>query len=151
MRTLTDLFLNSLAEIYYAENQLLRTLPKLARADTDAELREGLESLLEETEYYVRKVEREFAEFGRKARAKQCDTIAGLLEQSNKMVSENKGLRTIDASLIAVAESESNTIRRHSSSQAGTCRLRRARYPTWPPGGKPIYRGALWKSLTGSG
>jgi ferritin-like metal-binding protein YciE len=104
MRTLTDQFLNSLAEIYYAENQLLRTLPKLARADTDAELREALESLLEETESYVKKVERAFAEFGQKARAKKRDAVADLLEQSNKMVSQSQGLPPIDAPLIAVEQ-----------------------------------------------
>src|SRR5262245_6941753 len=105
MKTLTDLFLNSLAEIYYAENQLLRTIPKLDGADTDAERREAIESVLGETECYIRKVERVFAEFGRKARAGKCAANTDLLEEAHKMDSENKGLLSVDAALMA-AESK---------------------------------------------
>jgi len=217
MKTLTDLFLNSLAEIYYAENQLLRTLPKLDGADTDAERREAIEFVLGQTECYVRKVERVFAEFGRKARAEKWAAITDLLGEDHKMDSENKGLPSVDAALMAAgskvdevaardslhdrvipfgqyaaggilqepldegvravttlpdlarngdnattnegdndgngrtaAESESKAARRHSSAQATTLRLRRVRYPNWPPPGKPLLRGAPWKFFTGS-
>jgi ferritin-like metal-binding protein YciE len=190
MKSLTDLFLNSLAEIYYAENQLLRTLPKLDGADTDAERREAIEFVLGQTECYVRKVERVFAEFGRKARADKWAAITDLLEEGREMDSENKGLHWVDAALMTpgstvennavaacdslhdravplcqhvatnegendgngrtAAESESKAIRRHPSAQATTLRLRRVRYPNWPPPAKPILRGAPWKFFTGS-
>ena len=168
MRTLTDLFLNSLAEIYYAENQLLRTVPKLASADTDAELREALDSLLEGTELYVKKVERVFAEFGQRARAGRFDAIAGLLEQGNTMGSGNKGLPTTfpdlthngwnaaaidhrdDSKGRKAAESQSNTFRRHSSSEAATFRLQLARSPTRRLRGMSTRRRAAWDFRTGS-
>ena len=219
MKTLTEEFLNSLAEIYYAENQLLRTLPKLAGADTDAERREAIESVLGQTECYVRKVERVFAEFGRKARAEKCPANTDLLGEGHKMDSENKSLPSVDDTLMAAGlkvenyevtacdslhdralpigqyaageilqepleeakgavtafpdparkgcnastnegknagngrnsvVAESNATRRHSYAQAVTLRLRRVRYPNWPPPGKPLLRAAPWKFFTGS-
>src|SRR5262245_11680842 len=108
MRTLEDLFLNSLAEIYYAENQLLQSLSKLARADRDEKSAEELESLLEQTELYVKEVERVFAEFSQKARAENCNPFANYLGQRNKMVTESKGLRAINTALIAQREKVEN-------------------------------------------
>src|ERR1039458_9743415 len=104
MNTLKDLFLDSLADIYYAENQLVRALPKMAKAATDDQLREAFESHLEETEGHVTKVESVFSQFGQKARSKKCPAIVGLLTEADEMASENKGSPAIDAALIAAAQ-----------------------------------------------
>jgi ferritin-like metal-binding protein YciE len=104
MRTLTNLFIDSLADIYYAENQLVRALPKMAKAAQGAELREAFESHLEETVGHVKKVERVFADFEQRARSKRCPAIAGLLEEGEEMAAENKSSPTVDAALIAAAQ-----------------------------------------------
>jgi ferritin-like metal-binding protein YciE len=104
MKTLKDLFLDSLADIYYAEQQLVRALPKMAKAATDDQLREAFESHLQETEGHVTKVESVFAEFDQKARSKKCPAIVGLVEEADKMAAEHKRSPTIDAALIAAAQ-----------------------------------------------
>jgi ferritin-like metal-binding protein YciE len=104
MKTLKDLFLDSLADIYYAEQQLVRALPKMAKAATDDPLREAFESHLKETQGHVTKVERVFAQFGQKARSKKCPAIVGLVEEADAMAAENKGSPTIDAALIAAGQ-----------------------------------------------
>jgi ferritin-like metal-binding protein YciE len=104
MKTLKDLFLDSLGDIYYAEQQLVRALPRMAKAAEDAELREAFESHLEETKGHVTKVESVFDEFGQKARSKKCPAIVGLLEEGNEMASENKGSPALDAALIAAGQ-----------------------------------------------
>ena len=104
MNTLKDLFLDSLADIYYAENQLVRALPKMAKAASNDQLREAFESHLEETEGHVTKVESVFSQFGQKARSKKCPAIVGLLTEADEMASENKGSPAIDAALIAAAQ-----------------------------------------------
>jgi ferritin-like metal-binding protein YciE len=104
MRTLKDLFLDSLADIYYAEQQLVRALPKMAAAASDDQLREAFESHLEETHGHVTKVESVFTEFAQKARSKKCPAIVGLLEEGDEMASENKGSPTLDAALIAAGQ-----------------------------------------------
>ena len=104
MKTLKELFLDSLADIYYAEQQLVRALPKMAKAASDDQLREAFESHLEETKGHVTKVESVFTEFGQKARSKKCPAIVGLVEEADEMAAENKGSPTIDAALIAAAQ-----------------------------------------------
>jgi len=104
MKTLKDLFFDSLADIYYAEQQLVRALPKMAKAASDDELRKAFESHHEETKGHVTKVESVFGEFGRHARSKKCPAIVGLMEEADEMAAENKGAPTIDAALIAAAQ-----------------------------------------------
>jgi ferritin-like metal-binding protein YciE len=104
MKTLKDLFLDSLADIYYAENQLVKALPKMAKAATDDQLQEAFESHLEETKGHVTKVESVFGEFGQKARSKKCPAIVGLTDEADEMASENKGSPAIDAALIAAGQ-----------------------------------------------
>src|SRR5450432_1873050 len=83
MKTLEDLFLDSLADIYYAENQLTKALPKMAKAATDDDLREAFESHLLETEGHVQKVERVFELFGQKPKSKKCAAIVGIIKEAN--------------------------------------------------------------------
>ena len=104
MKTLKELFLDSLADIYYAEQQLVRALPKMAKAASDDQLREAFESHLEETKGHVTKVESVFAEFDQKARSKKCPAIVGLVEEADEMAAENKGSPTLDAALIAAGQ-----------------------------------------------
>lgn len=104
MKTLEDLFLDELADMYDAENRLVKALPKMAKAATDGALREAFQSHLSETESHVGKVEEVFAACDAKAKAKKCEAIVGLLEEGDEIASENKGSPTINAALISAAQ-----------------------------------------------
>jgi ferritin-like metal-binding protein YciE len=104
MKTLENLLLDELAEMYDAESRLARALPKMAKAATQEELREAIESHLEETEQHAKKLQRVFKAFGREPRGKKCDAVIGLLKEADRIASENKGFPTINAALIAAAQ-----------------------------------------------
>jgi ferritin-like metal-binding protein YciE len=104
MKTLENLFLDSLADIYYAENQLTKALPKMAKAATHDDLQDAFESHLLETEGHVQKVERVFELFGKKTKSKKCPAIVGIIKEANETVSENKKSPTINAALIFAAQ-----------------------------------------------
>jgi len=104
MKTLEDLFMDSLADMYYAENQLAKALPKMARAATHDDLREAFETHLLETEGHVQRVERVFELFRKKPRSKKCPAIVGIIKEANEIASENKKSPTINAALIFAAQ-----------------------------------------------
>jgi ferritin-like metal-binding protein YciE len=104
MKTLATLFLDELADIYDAENRLVRALPKMAKAARHEELSAAFETHLEETEGHVKKLQDVFKTFGKPAKAKKCEAIAGLLEEGDQLASENKGSPTIDAALISAGQ-----------------------------------------------
>jgi ferritin-like metal-binding protein YciE len=104
MNTLQDLFLDSLADMYYAENQLVKALPKMAAVATHEDLREAFETHLGETEGHVAKLEQVFEEFGEKPRSKKCAAILGIIKEAKEIISENKKSSTINAALIYAAQ-----------------------------------------------
>ena len=100
MTTLDELFLDALADMYYAEKQLTKALPKMAEVATDEDLRDAFEAHLAETEGHVEKVEAVFAAFGRPAKSKKCPAIAGIIDEAEELISETKKSPTINAALI---------------------------------------------------
>ncbi len=100
MKTLEDLFLDSLADMYYAENQLTKALPKMAKAATHEHLRAAFETHLTETEGHVQKLEMVFRTFGKTAKSKKCPAILGIIKEADEIASENKKSPTINAALI---------------------------------------------------
>jgi ferritin-like metal-binding protein YciE len=104
MNTLTDLFLDSLADMYYAETQLVKALPKMAKAATHDDLREAIELHLTETEGHVQKLEEVFEQFGEKPRTKKCPAIVGIIKEAEEIVSENRKSPTINAAIIYAAQ-----------------------------------------------
>ncbi|MGH7952001.1 MAG: ferritin-like domain-containing protein [Limisphaerales bacterium] len=104
MKTLEDLFLESLGDMYYAEHQLVKALPKMAKAATHDDLREAFESHLMETEGHVQKVEEIFSTFGKPAKSKKCPAIVGIIKEADEITSENKKCSTINAALIFAAQ-----------------------------------------------
>ena len=100
MKTLEDLFLDSLADMYYAENQLAKALPKMAGVATYDDLRVAFETHLTETKGHVLKLEEVFDCFGKTPKAKKCPAILGIIEEAEEIVSENKKSATINAALI---------------------------------------------------
>lgn len=104
MRTLQNLLLDELADIYYAEKHLATALLKLSAAATDEELREVLDAHRDETEGHARLVENVFKCFGQAPRAKKCDAILGLLREGERIVAENTGAPTVNAAIISAAQ-----------------------------------------------
>ncbi|MEI9960709.1 MAG: DUF892 family protein [Limisphaerales bacterium] len=90
MKTLENLFLDSLADMNYAENQLTKALPKMAKAATHEDLRDAFEAHLLETEGHVQKVKRVFELFGKPVKSKKCPAIVGIIKEANEIASENK-------------------------------------------------------------
>ena len=80
-KTLDDLFLDTLKDIYYAEKQILKNLPKMAKAATAPELKAGFEQHAEETQGHVDRLEQVFELLGKPARGKTCEAILGILEE----------------------------------------------------------------------
>ena len=104
MKTLEDLFLESLADMYYAENQLVKALPKMAKAATHGPLRGAFETHLAETEGHVQKVEAVFKALGKNPKSKKCPAILGIIDEADEIASENKKSPTINAALIFAAQ-----------------------------------------------
>lgn len=104
MKTLQDLFLNELADIYDAERRIAKALPKMAAAATSAPLRQAFELHLTQTQAHAKKVEEVFGCFDRKARAKTCEATVGLLKEGEEMAASFEGSPAINAALIATAQ-----------------------------------------------
>lgn len=103
-KTLDDLFLDTLKDIYYAEKQILKALPKMAKAAEAPELKAGFEQHLEETEGHVERLEQVFELIGKPARGKTCDAILGILEEGKSIMEEFKGTPALDAGLVSAAQ-----------------------------------------------
>jgi ferritin-like metal-binding protein YciE len=104
MNTLKNLFLDELADMYDSEHRILKALPKMIKAATCGQLQNALQHHFEETGGHVTKIERVFAVFDEKPWAKKCPAIAGILEEGEKIVSENKKSTSINAAIISAAQ-----------------------------------------------
>ena len=104
MKTLKDLFLDELADMYDAEHRIVKALPKLAKAATCPDLKAAIQSHLKETEGQVRKLEQVFKSFGLKAKGKTCKATVGLLQEGAAIAADFKGSPAINAALISAAQ-----------------------------------------------
>jgi ferritin-like metal-binding protein YciE len=102
--TLHDAFLDELRDAYDAEKQLLKALPKLAKAATSSKLKGAFESHLEETRGHVERLEQVFESLEEKVRGKHCDGIAGIIEEGKSVMDEDFDEATMDACLIAAGQ-----------------------------------------------
>jgi ferritin-like metal-binding protein YciE len=103
--TLHDLFLDELRALYNAEKQLTDALPKMARAATAAPLADAFNSHHRETVKHVERLEHVFSAVGEGAREKECEGIAGILDEGEEMMAEDLDQQaTMDAALIAAAQ-----------------------------------------------
>jgi ferritin-like metal-binding protein YciE len=103
-KTLDDLFLDTLKDIYYAEKQIVKALPKMAKAAHSPELKSGFEKHLEESEIHVERLEQVFDMLGKPARGKTCEAILGILEEGKTIMDEFKNTQALDAGLAAAAQ-----------------------------------------------
>jgi ferritin-like metal-binding protein YciE len=103
-KSLEDLFVNLLEDIYYAEKQILKALPKMAKKADSDELRQAFEHHLEETKGQVERLEQVFALCELKPAAKTCTAIKGILEEGEEDMKEAKDPEVLDAGMIADAQ-----------------------------------------------
>lgn len=101
---LDEAFLNELADIYNAEQQIAKALPKMAKAAQSPELREAFESHLEETLRQAKRLEDAVETLGVTLKRKKCKGMEGLLEEGKEMMDDYKGYPALDAVLIASAQ-----------------------------------------------
>ncbi|MDR6663513.1 YciE/YciF ferroxidase family protein [Tardiphaga sp. 20_F10_N6_6] len=103
-KDLNDLFLDTLKDIYFAEKQILKALPKMAKAATSDKLRAAFEKHHDETEGQVERLEQIFELLDKPARGKTCDAILGILDEGKEIMDEYKGTSSLDAGLLAAAQ-----------------------------------------------
>jgi len=100
MSTLRETFLDELADIYDAEKQILKALPKMAQAALHEDLRHGFEEHLEQTEAQVERLEQVFEVIGEEPKGKGCKAMEGILKEGDELIKEQQG----DAALICAAQ-----------------------------------------------
>jgi ferritin-like metal-binding protein YciE len=103
-KNLNDLFLDTLKDIYFAEKQILKALPKMAKAATSDKLRAAFEKHYGETEGQIERLEQVFELLDKPARGKTCDAIMGILDEGKEIMEEYKGTEALDAGLLAAAQ-----------------------------------------------
>ena len=105
IRSMDDLFMHTLEDIYYAEHQIEKALPDMMSKATEAELKRGFEKHLEETRNQIKRLDDVFKKLGQEPKGTDCPAIDGIIEESNQIAAEIEDKRVIDAALIAAAQS----------------------------------------------
>jgi ferritin-like metal-binding protein YciE len=103
-KTLDDLFLDTLKDIYYAERQILKALPKMASAAQSDALRAGFLEHRDQTEGQVERLQQIFEMLDKPARGKTCEAILGIIEEGKEIMSEFKNAPALDAGLISAGQ-----------------------------------------------
>jgi ferritin-like metal-binding protein YciE len=103
-KTLQDLFVETLKDIYYAEKQILRALPKMAREANSSELRKAFEQHRDETEGHVERLQQVFEMLDKPARGKTCDAILGIVEEGKEIMETFGKSQALDAGLVSAAQ-----------------------------------------------
>ncbi|QIY89385.1 YciE/YciF ferroxidase family protein [Chryseobacterium gallinarum] len=101
---LKDLFEDGLKDIYWAEKALVKTLPKMHKNATDKKLKQAIENHLMETEIHVKRLEECFKSLKKRAQAKKCDAMQGLLDEGKSIMEETEAGTVRDAGIIAAAQ-----------------------------------------------
>jgi ferritin-like metal-binding protein YciE len=101
---LKELYIDELKDLYNAENQLIKALPKMAKAASSDELRQGFEEHLEQTKGHVQRLEKIFQGLGESPKGKKCKGMEGLIEEGSEAMKEDYEGSVLDAALIGAAQ-----------------------------------------------
>src|ERR1051325_11924539 len=104
MQTLDDLYMDMLKDLYSAEKQLVKALPKLAKNSQSSDLQKAFQDHLRQTEGHVERIERIFSEMDGSPRGKKCMGMEGLVQEGAEVMKENAEPDVMDAGLIAAAQ-----------------------------------------------
>ena len=117
-KLLSDLFHDTLKDVYFAENKILKTLPKMAKAAQSKDLKAAFVKHERETRGQVKRLQEVFKILGKPARAKTCDAIMGITREGAEIMSDYKGMPALDAGLLAAAQA----VEHYEMSRYGTLR-----------------------------
>jgi len=104
LETLKELYVEELRDLYNAENQLIKALPKMAKGASSDELKEAFEKHLEQTKGHVQRLEQVFQELGEKAKGKTCQAMKGLIEEGSEVLEADGEDSVLDAAIIVAAQ-----------------------------------------------
>jgi ferritin-like metal-binding protein YciE len=104
IKTMEDLFIHGLQDIYYAENEIRKSLPKMIEMATNRDLSSGLKSHLEETEKQIGRLDQVFAKLGKKPSGAQCPAIDGIIKEANEVAGDVADKAVLDAAIVASAQ-----------------------------------------------
>src|SRR6202035_4120805 len=117
-KLLSDLFHDTLKDVYFAENKILKTLPKMAKAAQSKDLKAAFVKHEKETRGQVKRLQGVFKILGKPARAKTCDAIMGITQEGAEIMTDYKGMPALDAGLLAAAQA----VEHYEMSRYGTLR-----------------------------
>jgi len=103
-KTLNDLFLAQLKDIYFAEKKIYRTLPKMAKATKVSELKEAFVAHREETQGHIERLEQVFEMIGKRPQAKTCEAINGIIAEGEETIEDFGGSPAVETGLVAAGE-----------------------------------------------
>jgi ferritin-like metal-binding protein YciE len=104
IKSMQDLFLHTLQDVYYAENQIVKSLPKLIDKSTNRELAAGLRNHLRETKKQVKRLEQVFEKIGESPKGVDCPAIDGLIKEADEVAGEVDDKKVLDAAIIGSAQ-----------------------------------------------
>ena len=104
IKNMDDLFVHTLRDIYYAEKQIVKSLPEMIEKASNQQLKQGFQTHLRETENHVKRLDQVFALIGKKAQGIDCPAIDGIIEEAEDVVGEVQNKSVLDAALIAAAQ-----------------------------------------------
>jgi ferritin-like metal-binding protein YciE len=104
IKTMNDLFVHQLQDIYYAEKQLVKALPKMADKATDQQLKQGFLTHLDETKTHVQRLEQVFQMHGAEVKSASCPAIDGIIKEADEIAGEIEDKSVLDAALINAAQ-----------------------------------------------
>lgn len=104
IKTMEDLFLHQLQDIYYAEQKLTRAIPKMADKATNADLKVGLTSHLQDTKNQIERLDKVFAKLGQKPQGTDCPAIDGIVKEADETAGEIDDKSVLDAAIVANAQ-----------------------------------------------
>jgi ferritin-like metal-binding protein YciE len=104
LKTLEDLFVHELRDLHSAEKQLIKALPKMAKAASSEKLRRGIEEHLEQTREHEARLDQILKQLGKSTRGSRCEAMEGLIEEGQRMVDEDAEPHVKDAGLISAAQ-----------------------------------------------
>jgi ferritin-like metal-binding protein YciE len=104
LKSLEELYISELQDLYSAENQIVKALPKIIKAVSSSQLQGGLEDHLGQTREHVKRLEQILRKLDRSAKGKKCKGMAGLLEEGSELLKEDADQRVVDAALIGAAQ-----------------------------------------------
>jgi ferritin-like metal-binding protein YciE len=116
IKTMGDLFLHTLEDVYYAENQIVKSLPKMIDKVTNRQLASGLRAHLRETENQVKRLTQAFEKLGQKPKGVDCPAIDGILKEADEVAGDVADKRVLDAALIGSAQ----TVEHYEITRYGT-------------------------------